>query len=76
MAPRWVARGTFLAYVKERAEGDDPISDDAAAALYLACACVRGVAPALRAFESQYLPDVRRAGARAGLSAGALTAAS
>jgi RNA polymerase sigma-70 factor (ECF subfamily) len=63
----WVARGVFTAYLKERAEAGAALSDEAAAELYLACACVRGVAPALEAFELRYLPDVRRAGARAGL---------
>jgi RNA polymerase sigma-70 factor (ECF subfamily) len=64
----WVPRAAFAAYVKERADETD-ISDEAAAALYLACACVRRVGAALEAFEAQYVPDIRRAGARAGLSA-------
>jgi|HubBroStandDraft_2_1064218.scaffolds.fasta_scaffold104881_2 RNA polymerase sigma-70 factor (ECF subfamily) len=64
----WVTRSAFAEYVKERAEGDGQLSDEAVAALYLACACLRGVGPALKAFESHYLPDIRRAGARAGLN--------
>jgi RNA polymerase sigma-70 factor, ECF subfamily len=64
----WVPRSVFAAYVKERAEGDAQLSDEAAAAMYLACACLRGVGPALEAFERTYVPDIRRAGARAGLS--------
>jgi RNA polymerase sigma-70 factor (ECF subfamily) len=71
--PGWVPRSAFTAYVRERAEGDDDLSDEAVAALYLACACLRGVVPALKAFESKYLPDVRRVGARAGLSADQVT---
>jgi RNA polymerase sigma-70 factor (ECF subfamily) len=66
--PAGVPRAAFVEYVKERAEGDGQLSDEAAAALYLACACLRGVGPALKAFETHYIPDIRRAGARAGLS--------
>lgn len=69
----WVPRAAFVEYVRKRAEGDEPLSDEAVAALYLACACLRGVIPALKAFESQYIPDIRRAGARAGLSADQLS---
>jgi RNA polymerase sigma-70 factor, ECF subfamily len=64
----WVPRAAFVTYLEERAEGDEPFSIDAAAPLYLVCACLRGVAPALKAFESQYFADIRRAAGRTGLA--------
>jgi RNA polymerase sigma-70 factor (ECF subfamily) len=63
----WVPRAVFAAYVHERASAEDKLSEGAIGAMYLACACLRGVAPALKAFDEKYLPDIRRAGARAGL---------
>ncbi len=65
----WVPKATFAAYVHERAPEGESLSDGAIAALYLTCACLRGVAPALKAFETHYLPDIRKAAARAGLDA-------
>jgi RNA polymerase sigma-70 factor (ECF subfamily) len=68
----WVEEGTFLSYVADRA-GDETLADEAVAALYLSCACVRGVAGAVKAFDTDYLPHARRAAARVGLSADQLT---
>jgi RNA polymerase sigma-70 factor (ECF subfamily) len=66
----WVPRKVFIAYVLERVGhgvGDEQPPPAAIAALYLACACVRGVAPALEAFESHCVPTIQRAGGRVGL---------
>jgi RNA polymerase sigma-70 factor (ECF subfamily) len=63
----WVPANDFASYVKERTGAEAPPGDDALVALYLACACLRGVGPALAAFEETYLPDIRRACARTGL---------
>jgi RNA polymerase sigma-70 factor (ECF subfamily) len=58
----------FRAYVAERtAEG--PAADERDLdALFLACACVRGVPDAIRAFEASYVVEIRRAGERARLT--------
>ena len=69
----WVRKEDFVAYVRDRDDGGVELSDVAVAALYLACACLRGVQPAVKAFESQYLPDIRRAGGRVGLGADQLS---
>jgi RNA polymerase sigma-70 factor (ECF subfamily) len=67
--PAWVTKATFAAYVADRAPDGGALSDEAVAALYLACACVRGVPAALKAFDTDYLPQAGRAATRAGLSA-------
>ena len=56
--PGWVATDAFLVWVAERSE--DGAERDLAA-LYLACACVRGVSAAIHAFEAEYMGEVRRA---------------
>jgi RNA polymerase sigma-70 factor (ECF subfamily) len=63
-----VPEDVFAAYVAERTGGDAPMPD-ATSSLYLACACARGDAAALRAFESRYMPEVERALVRTRLSA-------
>jgi RNA polymerase sigma-70 factor (ECF subfamily) len=68
----WVEKDAFAEYVADRA-GEESLSDEAVAALYLACACVRGVPAAVKAFDTDYLPQARRAAARAGLSADQVT---
>jgi RNA polymerase sigma-70 factor, ECF subfamily len=65
----WVDKDTFAEYVADRAGEDDNLSDEAVAALYLTCACVRGVAPAVKVFDTDYLPQAQRVAARTGLSA-------
>jgi RNA polymerase sigma-70 factor (ECF subfamily) len=63
----WLKKESFAEYVAERA-GDEELSDEAVAALYLTCACVRGIPAAVKAFDSDYLPQAERAALRAGLS--------
>jgi hypothetical protein len=58
-----VPEGVFRAYVAART-GDQPLAEDVAAALWLACACGRGDVAALRAFDAAYTPQVERAVAR------------
>ena len=74
MWPRdWVTPEAFRAYVAERTREGPPARERDLAALYLACACVQGVPAAIRAFEDGYVPEIRRAGERARLSADAVT---
>ncbi len=63
-----VPEEAFEAYAGARL-GAPPASTDVAAALYLACGCVRGDPAAVRAFDQRYMPDVERAVARTRLPA-------
>jgi RNA polymerase sigma-70 factor (ECF subfamily) len=54
----------FRAYVRERVTEESSVDPDVASALWIACACARGDAHALRAFEARYMPLVERAVAR------------
>jgi RNA polymerase sigma-70 factor (ECF subfamily) len=67
--PGWVPEEEFLAYAAERGATDPVCSDRDLASLYLTCACLRGIPAAIRAFETDYIPEVRRAGERVRLSA-------
>lgn len=58
----------FAEFVRERLQEAIP-ADDVAADLLLACGCARGLAAALRAFETQYLADVPKLVARVESSA-------
>lgn len=62
----WVDEQEFGAYVSERSAGPSADRRDAAS-LYLACACVKGLGPAIRAFEDGFVIEIERAGARARL---------
>ena len=53
-----VPKDVFRSYVAARA-GASAITPEAAAGLYVACACVRGDPRALRAFEEHYVPDLQ-----------------
>jgi RNA polymerase sigma-70 factor, ECF subfamily len=64
----WVRRDEFSEYVQARVPLPDQLPAESAAALYLACACVRGVGGAIERFEAEYLPHARRAAARTGLT--------
>jgi RNA polymerase sigma-70 factor (ECF subfamily) len=57
----------FRAYVEARRRDGGP-KPEHAASLYLACACTRGDKAAVRAFESQFIPEVKRALGRLRLS--------
>jgi RNA polymerase sigma-70 factor (ECF subfamily) len=61
----------FHSYLTARLgeELEPPPSAEVAAALWLACACARGDAAALRAFDSTYLPHLARVVARTRLPA-------
>jgi RNA polymerase sigma-70 factor, ECF subfamily len=65
----WVEQGAFAEYVADRAGDGADLTEETVAALYLACACVHGVAPAVKVFDAEYLPQAQRVAARAGLSA-------
>jgi RNA polymerase sigma-70 factor (ECF subfamily) len=65
----WVPEEDFRAYVAERTAEGPPAHERDLDALYLACACVRGVPDAIKAFETSYVVEIRRAGERARLTA-------
>jgi RNA polymerase sigma-70 factor (ECF subfamily) len=67
----WVPEDAFRAYVAERAGEDGAKAERDVDALYLTCACVRGVPAAVRAFEKEYVGEIQRAGERMRLSADA-----
>ncbi len=63
----WMAREDFAAELAQRLEAEDDLGAVArwwdhlrAGDLYLACACARGAAPALRAFETLYADELAR----------------
>jgi RNA polymerase sigma-70 factor (ECF subfamily) len=57
-----VPEGVFRAYVRERlGDGDGEATEPVLDALFIACACARGDAAALKAFDATYMPDVARA---------------
>lgn len=58
-----VPEDVLRAYVKERV-GDGAPTDEIVEGLHLACACARGEAAAVRAFDETYMPDVTRAVAK------------
>jgi RNA polymerase sigma-70 factor, ECF subfamily len=63
-----VADGEFLAYLAARLPaGDEPLAALRTSDLYLACACVRGEAAALRAIEAGPMSEVASAVARSSL---------
>ncbi len=63
----WVTQGEFAAYVAERTADGPPASERDLGALYLACACVRGVPDAVAAFEGEFVGEIRKAGEKARL---------
>jgi RNA polymerase sigma-70 factor (ECF subfamily) len=65
----WLPREEFAAEIARRFEGDDEEAGRwwdhlHAADLYLACACARGAAGALAAFEKTYGPEIARTARR------------
>jgi RNA polymerase sigma-70 factor (ECF subfamily) len=57
-----VPDAAFRAYVRERlGDGDGEATESALDALFIACACSRGDAAAVKAFDATYMPDVARA---------------
>jgi RNA polymerase sigma-70 factor (ECF subfamily) len=69
----WVPEEDFRAYVAERTGEGPPPEERDLDALFLACACVRGVPDAIRAFEASYVVEIRRAGERARLTPDGVT---
>ena len=60
----WVADDVFRAYVAEREREDAAPGESELASLYLACACVRRVPAALRAFDAEFVVEIERAAQR------------
>jgi len=67
----WISREDFAAEIAQRLEAEDDLGAVArwwdhlrAGDLYLACACARGIAPALQAFERLYADEIARAARR------------
>jgi RNA polymerase sigma-70 factor, ECF subfamily len=56
-----IEEGDFVAHLAERMTAGAALADMHASDLYLACACARGSAAALRAFDSTYFADVELA---------------
>ncbi len=69
----WVPEDEFRAYVAERTAEGPPAEERDLSALFLACACVRGVPEAIGAFEKEYVGEIRRAGERARLTGDGVT---
>ncbi len=55
--PGWIDADAFTKWLAERPEASPDLTDD----LYLACACVAGVPPAIAAFEERYFGEIERA---------------
>jgi len=64
----WVPEEDFRSYVAERTSEGASEGERDLEALFLACACVRGVTDAILAFEQEYVVEIRRAGGRARLT--------
>ncbi len=62
----WVPDAEFLVYLSERRGAAADERD--VSSLYLACACVRGVPDAIRAFEAEYVVEITQAARRKRLS--------